>query len=50
MVIRHVNGGERYVQPGDDETAMMETIDALWEIPEAKRAQIADMALSEYFS
>jgi hypothetical protein len=54
LVIRAPNGREVYIQPGDDETAMRETIAAFDEISDdvndAKRATIVDMALGEYFS
>jgi hypothetical protein len=54
LIVRNPAGKSVYVQPGDDETAMRETIDALDEISDdvtdAKRAIIADMALGEYFS
>jgi hypothetical protein len=47
-------GRKSIVQPGDDETAMRESIDALDEISEdvsdAKRGTIADMVLGEYFA
>jgi hypothetical protein len=50
MVVRNPLGAEIYIQPGDDHAAMMDTIDALEEIDEAKRGTIADMALGEYFA
>jgi hypothetical protein len=54
MVVRNPAGREIYIQPGDDEAAMRENIDALDEISEdvsdAKRATIADMLLGDYFS
>ena len=40
---------EVYFQPGDDTTAILETIAALEEVDEAKRPQIAAMALGDYF-
>jgi len=54
LVIRNPQGREVYVQPGDDESAMRENIDALdgWSDDPAddKRAVIADMLLGEYFA
>lgn len=54
MVIRNPDGKEIYCQPGDDESAMRENIEALDEISEdvsdAKRGTIADMMLGEYFA
>lgn len=44
------NGVEVYFQPGDDTTAILETIEALEEIPDDKRAAVAAMALGEYFA
>jgi hypothetical protein len=48
------NGQEVYFQAGDDTEAICDTVAALDEISEdvtdAKRAQIADMALGEYFA
>lgn len=45
---------EIYVQPGDAESAMLDTIQAFDEISEDvknhKRAVIVDMALGEYFA
>jgi hypothetical protein len=54
MVVRSPDGVEIYIQPGDDETAMREQIDALDEVSEdvtdAKRGTIAGMMLWDYFS
>lgn len=53
VVRRNADGKEIYCQPGDDENAMRENIDALDEISTAwhdsKRRVIADMTLGEYF-
>lgn len=38
-----------YFQPGDDTAAILDTIEALDEIDEAKRPSIAAMALGDYF-
>lgn len=38
-----------YFQPGDDTAAITDTIEALDEIPDNRRATIADIALSAYF-
>lgn len=54
LVIRNPQGREVYVQPGDDEAAMRDNLDALdeWGLdPDCpKRAVIADMLLGEYFA
>jgi hypothetical protein len=54
LSVRNPAGKEIYVQPGDATAAMLETIEALDEIStdveDVKRAQIADMALAEYFA
>lgn len=50
LVVRNPQGRETYFQPGDDEAAIRETIDALDEIPDDKRAIIADISLGEYFA
>lgn len=47
--LKSPDGREVYFQPGDDTAAILETIQALEEIPEAKRATIAAMALGDYF-
>lgn len=44
------DGRSVYFQPGDDSAAILETISALEEIPEGKRAAVSDMALGEYFA
>lgn len=53
LSVRHPNGREIYIQPGDDETIMRDNIAALDEISldadDAKRGQIADMMLGDYF-
>lgn len=50
---RNGDGKEVYCQPGDDENAMRDNIDALDEISDDwsddKRRTIADMILGEYF-
>lgn len=50
VVRRNADGKEIYCQPGDDETAMRENIDALEEIPADKLDTIAHMTLGDYFS
>lgn len=50
LVIRNPAGKEVYCQPGDDETAMRENIEALQEVDESKRGIIADMTLGDYFA
>ena len=50
LSLRNARGTEVYVQPGDDESAMRETIEALDEAPDDRRDIIADMALSDYFA
>lgn len=47
--LKSPDGREVYFQPGDDTAAILATIEALEEIPDAKRAIIADMALGDYF-
>lgn len=42
-------GREVYFQPGDDESAIRETIDALREVDESRVDMVADIALGEYF-
>lgn len=53
LVIRNPQGREVYIQPGDDEALMRETIDALDEMSldpnDGGRSILADMALSVYF-
>ena len=39
-----------YVQPGDDTSETMAQIEALQEIPEGRRAIVADMAFGDYFA
>lgn len=54
LIVRNPQGREVYCQPGDDESAMRETIEALDEISpdcsDEKRGIIADMALGDYFA
>lgn len=54
MVVRNPAGQEVYCQPGDEETAMRETIEALEElsadVDSEKLAAVTDMALGEYFA
>lgn len=49
IVRRDADGKQIYCQPGDDENAMRANIEALDEIPDDKRATIADMMLGDYF-
>lgn len=49
-VLENAEGSQVYFQPGDDETALLETIEALEEIPADRQGIIADMALGEYFA
>ena len=44
------NGREVYFQPGDDTAAIIEAVEALDELPDDRRATIADMAFGEYFA
>lgn len=54
LVVRNPAGREVYCQPGDNETAMRETIAAFGEISpifsDAKYGTIVDMVLGEYFA
>ena len=51
LVLRAPDGREVYCQPGDDETAMREVIDALGEHePGSVRDTCAHVALSDYFA
>lgn len=54
LVLRNPAGREVYFQPGDDEAAARDSIDALDEISDdvtdAKRGAVADIAFSEYFA
>lgn len=50
LILSNSDGKQVYFQPGDDTTAILETIEALEEIPDNRRAQIADMALGDYFN
>jgi hypothetical protein len=49
LALRNARGIDIYVQPGDDESTIRETIDALDELTDHRRDIIADMALSEFF-
>lgn len=50
LVIRAPSGEEVYVQPGDDELAMRENLEALDEIEDDRlRLGIAGSMLGEYF-
>lgn len=49
MTVRNPAGREVYCQPGDDTAAMLANIEALEEIPDAKRATITAMTLGDYF-
>lgn len=44
-----ITGAEVYFQPGDDTTAIRESIEALDEVPEDKRDTLFDIIASEYF-
>jgi hypothetical protein len=49
-LLRHINSGaEVYFQPGDDTTAIRESIEALEEVAEDMRDEIFDMIASNYF-
>lgn len=50
LTIKAPDGREVFVQPGDDRSAIMATIDALDELPDDRRGDIADMALGDYFA
>lgn len=50
LALRNARGIHIYVQPGDAESAMRETIEALDELPDNRRDIIADMALADYFT
>lgn len=49
LSLRSPDGREVYFQPGDDTAAILETIEALEEIPEERRPLIAAMSLADYF-
>lgn len=49
IVLRNPAGRDIYIQPGDDETAMRNNIEALDEVPENRRGTIADMCFGDYF-
>jgi hypothetical protein len=48
-VLENAEGAQVYFQPGDDETAILDTLDALGEVPEDRQAMVALMALEDYF-
>jgi hypothetical protein len=50
LSLKAPDGQEVYFQPGDDTAAILETISALEEVQEDKRATIAAMALGDYFN
>lgn len=53
LVLRNPQGREVYFQPGDQESAFRETLEALAEcddMPPAKVAVLTDMALGDYFA
>lgn len=54
LVLRNPAGSEVYCQPGDDETAVREMLEALEEatdgMPADKAAALTDIALGEYFA
>lgn len=50
LILRAPDGEDVYFQPGDDTTAILETIESLEEVAEDKRASIAAMCLGEYFA
>lgn len=50
LVLRDPAGAEVYFQPGDQESAIRETFDALGEIDEGLIDRLADIALSDYFA
>ena len=49
LVVMNPQGREVYFQPGDDESAIRDTIDAIGEVPENRQADVADMCLGDYF-
>lgn len=54
LVVRNPEGWEIYIQPGDDEAAMRDNIEALDEVSldpdDGGRAILSDMLLGVYFS
>lgn len=48
--LRSPDGREVYFQPGDDSAAILDTVEALDEIPDDRRGDVADMALGDYFA
>jgi hypothetical protein len=50
LALRNARGIDVYFQPGDSESAIRETIEALDELPDNRRDIIADMALADYFA
>lgn len=49
LALRHADGREVYFQPGDNESAIRDTIDALDEVSAEKRDMVADIAFADYF-
>lgn len=47
--VTNPQGKSVYFQPGDATDAIIETFEALEEIPAGKRDVVADMVLSDYF-
>ena len=49
VALRNRDGHEVYFRPGTAAAAILDTLAALDEVDESKRAVIADMALGDYF-
>ena len=49
-VLENAEGSQVYFQPGDDEAALLDIVDALEEVPEDRQAMIAAMTLEDYFA
>ena len=49
LVLRSPSGRAVYFQPGDATATILETIEALEEVPDNRRAIITDMVLGDYF-
>jgi len=50
IALEHINSGDSvYFQPGDDANTFRDSVEALEEVPEAKRDTIFDMIASNYF-
>jgi len=49
LLANKATGREVYFQPGDDTAIILDTIDALNEVPTSRRDIIADIAFAEYF-